>query len=110
MLLDEGLMASRLVMTPELMHLIRSHKETAAYIRRIDSAITDMVQQGIEQGEIAADLNPGAVTLVFDGMISILKTSNVGVFDENRIPDPAVLANTLVTIFERGIRANAAHR
>jgi AcrR family transcriptional regulator len=104
-LLDEGLMASQLIMMPELTQLIRSREETAVCIQRIDSEITALVKQGIEQGEIAADLNPNAVTLIFDGMISIFKTSNIGVFDENRIPDPTVMANTLVTIFERGIRA-----
>ncbi len=99
---EEGVTTSR-PMTPELMHLVRSRKETRAWLERIDAAILELIQQGIQQGEIDPALDPVAVLLAFHGLIHGLKMDTV-LMREVYASNLTDMMHSLATIFERGVR------
>lgn len=88
-------------MNPELMQLISSREETASYIQRIDAAIVDLIEQGIQQGEIDPYFDPKTVTLFFHALIYTLKLE---CFSTLRTSDSTDTEDKLATMFERGIR------
>lgn len=99
-LVDEGITPMR-PMSPELMQLIRSREDTTAYIRRIDAALLALIQQGIQQGEIDPALEPSAIMVSFHALVHTLK---VECFINTRLCSPVSMIDTLVTLFERGLR------
>jgi predicted DNA-binding transcriptional regulator YafY len=68
-------------------------------------ALLAIAQQGIAAGEIDPALDARAVVLAYDGCIHALKLECVAFGDDATMLEPTALAEMLVTIFERGIRA-----
>jgi AcrR family transcriptional regulator len=99
-LMDDGITPMR-PMSPELMQLIRSREDTTAYIRRIDAALLALIQQGIQQGEIDPALEASAIMLSFHALIHTLK---VECLINTELCSPVSMIDTLVTLFERGLR------
>jgi AcrR family transcriptional regulator len=99
MLFEEGVTVYR-PMSPEIIKLIHSNPETFAYVQRIDDTISNLIREGIEQGEIDPKLDPPTVMLALHGMIHALRFETVHV----QISDQATVIHTLLTLFERGIR------
>jgi AcrR family transcriptional regulator len=100
LLFTEGRGAYRPI-DPELIHLISSREETRRYMQRFDSTIRDLVQQGIQQGEINPALDPTAVVLAFHGLIHATKME---IPDTSNSLDAETALSTLVTILEHGLR------
>jgi hypothetical protein len=100
LMIEEGTTSFR-PMTPELMQLISSHPETASCIQQIDSSIQNLVQQGIQQGEIDPTLHPGTVVLAFHAIVHTIKSECLSSVTSD---DPASALETLVKLFERGVR------
>jgi AcrR family transcriptional regulator len=99
MLFEEGVTVYR-PMSPEIIKLIHSNEETYAYVQRIDDTISNLIQQGIEQGEIDPALDPPTVMLALHGLIHALRFETIHV----QISEQATVIHTLLTLFERGIR------
>ncbi len=99
-LFQQGVAAHR-PLTTEMMQLIRSRSETLACIQRIDSAILNLVNRGIDQGEIDPALDTGTLVSLFHGMIHAIKADTIS---ETNTSDPARITATLLAVFERGIR------
>lgn len=87
--------------TPELFRLLCENEGAVRSMRRLDAAIVDLVQQGIARGEIAASLDPPTVVRAFYAMIGSL---HFHAFAHGGEPNPLLMADTLATIFERGVR------
>src|SRR5262245_50790536 len=87
--------------TPELFQLLCSREEALSCIRRIDVAITVLVQAAIASGEIDPQLDPATVTSVFFALVGSLRHAR---FTRTGPPHPAA-GEMLTTIFERGVRA-----
>jgi AcrR family transcriptional regulator len=88
--------------TPELFQLLCSREEPLSCMRRIDAAITALIQAGISAGEIDPQLDPPTVASVFFALASSLRHAH---FTRARAPHPAA-SEMLMTIFERGVRKN----
>jgi AcrR family transcriptional regulator len=87
--------------TPEVFLLICAREEGMNCIRRIDSAITALIQAGIAAGEIDPSLDPPTVASAFYALGSALKHIR---FTRAGATHPAA-ADMLTTLFERGVRA-----
>jgi AcrR family transcriptional regulator len=88
--------------TPELFQLLCSREEALSCMRRIDAAIATLIQSGIAAGEIDPQLDPPTVASAFFSIASSLRHAE---FTRSVKPHPAA-GEMLMTIFERGIRAN----
>jgi AcrR family transcriptional regulator len=99
MLFEEGVTVYR-PMSPEIIKLIHSNPETHSYVQRIDDTISNLIRQGIEQGEINPALDPPTVMLALHGLIHALRFETVHI----QISDQDTVTHTLLTLFERGIR------
>jgi AcrR family transcriptional regulator len=100
LLFTEGRGAYRPI-DPELMQLVSSREETRSYIQRIDAAIHELVQQGIQQGEINPALDPPTVVLAFHGIIHATK---MDFLNESVSFDPETTLATLTMVLEHGLR------
>jgi AcrR family transcriptional regulator len=100
LLFTEGRGAYRPI-DPELIQLVSSREETQHYMQRFDSTIRDLVQQGIQRGEINPVLDPQAVVLAFHGLIHATKMELPGAAISL---DAETALSTLVTILEHGLR------
>jgi AcrR family transcriptional regulator len=98
-LFEEGVTVYR-PMSPELIQVIRSHAETFAYVQRIDDTINNLIQQGIEQGEIDPTFDPATVVLAFHGLVHALRFDALPV----HISEQDAVTHTLLTLLERGLR------
>jgi AcrR family transcriptional regulator len=87
--------------TPELLQLLCSREEALSCMRRIDAAITALIQSGMTAGEIDPRLDPPTVASVFFAVASSLRHAQ---FTRAAEPHPAA-GEMLMTIFERGIRS-----
>jgi AcrR family transcriptional regulator len=88
--------------TPELFQLLCSREEALSCMRRIDAAIITLIQAGMSAGEIDPQLDPPTVASAFFALASSLRHAH---FTRVGEPHPAA-GEMLMTIFERGIRAN----
>jgi AcrR family transcriptional regulator len=87
--------------TPELFQLLCSREEAMSCIRRIDTAITTLVQAGMTAGEIDSRLDPPTVASAFFALASSLRHAQ---FTRATEPHPSA-GEMLMTIFERGIKS-----
>lgn len=92
--------------TPEIFQMICSRDDALDYFQRIDAATMALVEAGIVNGEIDAHLDPNTVVRMFYATLAaghmtppFLKPGHAA---------PTMSAETLVTIFERGVRAQPA--
>jgi hypothetical protein len=70
-------------------------------MRRIDVSITSLIREGMACGEIDPALDPVIVTSAFSAQVNALKF--VYIRDGDAF-NPASATDTLVSIFERGVR------
>jgi AcrR family transcriptional regulator len=100
---DQGALAPR-PWAPEMLQILCSRQDVLDRFQNVDAAIVGLVQQGIALGEIDTRLDPVAVARAFFAMVNTLHAPfMIGL----GTPDPAAVANTLATLFERGVRAQA---
>lgn len=89
------------VWTPEVFQLLCSREDGMNAIRRVDAAITALVEDGLAAGEINAQLQPSMVVAAFHALGSALRHLK---FLHGTLPT-LMEAMTLVTIFECGVAA-----
>jgi AcrR family transcriptional regulator len=87
---------------PEVFNLLCSKPESRAAIEQVTAQIAAVVQAGIMAGEIDATLSPDAVLRAFFSLANAMNQHHVELLT---ISDPHQSAESLVAIFERGIRA-----
>ena len=98
--IDEGTMTLR-PWTPELFQLLCAHEEALSYLRRLDAAVVSLIKDGIASGEIDQSLDPATIVRSFYALVGSL---NFAPFSAGGAPNPAAAVDTLVAIFERGVR------
>lgn len=88
---------------PEMTRLSCEHPEMLQAMRDLDERIGLLIGEGIEQGEIDPALDVATLVRAFYAMVGAIRflphQSSVGE------PNPATAAQTLVTLFIRGVRA-----
>jgi AcrR family transcriptional regulator len=86
---------------PELFQMLCSHQDAVSRMRGLDEAVLRLVQAGMARGEIDPMLKPLAVVRGFYALANSLRFA--AQLDATP-PDPDEYADTLVAMFERGIR------
>jgi AcrR family transcriptional regulator len=89
--------------TPEIFKLLCSREEALACMRRIEAGIIALIQAGIANGEIDPSLDPAIVASAFYALGNAMR---FGRLSRGGLSNPAGAADTLATIFERGVRAD----
>lgn len=97
---DEQSVASR-PFSPDIFRILCGNQQCAEYMQRIEGLIATLFREAMEQGEIAPNLNPKAMVLAFFGIVHAARAAPVFLFTT----DSAVLEETLMSFFERGIQA-----
>lgn len=87
---------------PEIFRLICNDPMAFSHMQRINDRIVALVAQSIAEGTISAQLDPEAVVLAFYGIASSLHKSQI---TSALLSDPREVAQSLVEIFTRGVRA-----
>lgn len=110
--IDNGALSPR-PWSPELFQVIRHRQEVVARLHQVTIGISDLVKAAMQSGEINARLDPGTIVRVF---FSLIHTLNSPFFKPHLIDsaissgptalNPAIVADTLATIFEQGVRAS----
>jgi AcrR family transcriptional regulator len=85
---------------PEVFRLLCNDPEALACLNEIGRRTTDLVQAAIAAGEIDPGLDPQGVVNALYGLASGLHKGQIA----NFAGDPERMAETLLTIFERGVR------
>ena len=98
--IDEATMDIR-PMKPELFDLLCNHDEACKLLDFIDESVVSLVHAAVAEGEIDPALDPPTVVRAF---YALVHTFNIGNFSRGGDADPACMAHTLATIFERGVR------
>jgi AcrR family transcriptional regulator len=93
------------IITPELIHLLRTNDACHAIMRHADAAVLAMFRQAQEQGEIDTALDPVTLSWLFGALTAVQR---FGHFSTATPPSPATMLDTLLTFFERGLRAPRA--
>lgn len=98
---DRGALSPR-PWAPEVFQMLCGHAEVRERLGQIDSGIKRLVHEARASGEINPNLDPVVIVRVFFTLIHTLKAPlpfEVGV------PELSAVADTLATIFERGVQA-----
>lgn len=88
--------------TPELIHLLRTDETCNAIMRHADAAIVSLFKRAQSQGEIDPSLDPVTLSWLFGAFTAVQK---FGHFSSATPPSPTAMLDTLLTFFERGLRA-----
>jgi AcrR family transcriptional regulator len=91
--------------SPEVFQLICTRKEVVERMRTNEAVLVDLIRQAIVAGEINRVLEP---VLILRAFFAILNALHLPYLGSTGIPTPSTVADTLVTIFERGVRAPEA--
>jgi AcrR family transcriptional regulator len=86
--------------SPELFGLICTRADTIELLRSFDSMISQLVTAAIAHGEINPTLDPPTVVRSFYGLMTALHAAPF----VNGQPDPERAADTIVTLFQQGVR------
>jgi AcrR family transcriptional regulator len=87
--------------SPEVFQLICMREEVVERMRSNEAVLIDLIRQGIMAGEINRMLDPVLILRTFFAILNALHLPYLG---SATIPNPSTVADTLVTIFERGVR------
>lgn len=90
------------IITPELIHLLRTNEACHATMRHVDAAVLSLFKQAQEQGESDPSLDPVTLSWLFGALTAV---QHFGHFSSATPPSPAAMIATLLTFFERGLRA-----
>jgi AcrR family transcriptional regulator len=88
--------------SPEVIQLVCMREEVVDRMRAHEASLADLIQSGIASGEINASLDS---TLILRAFYAILNALHLPFIGGTGDPNPGVAVDTLVTIFERGVRA-----
>ena len=91
--------------SPEVFQLVCMREEVVERMRANEAVLVDLVRQGITAGEINRVLDP---VLILRAFFALLNTLHLPYLGSTGIPNAGTVADTLVTIFERGVRAPEA--
>ena len=90
------------IVTPELVHLLRTNELCNGIMRHADAAVIHLFKQAQTLGEIDPSLDPVTLSWLFGAFTAVQK---FGHFSSATPPNPAAMIDTLLTFFERGVRA-----
>jgi AcrR family transcriptional regulator len=88
--------------SPEVFQVICMRKEVVQRMQGNEAVLADLIQQAISSGEINSALDPVLILRAFYAMLNALHMSFLG---GAGVPNRDTVVDTLVTIFERGVRA-----
>ena len=91
--------------SPEVFQLVCMREEVVERMRANEAVLVDLIQQGIMAGEINRALDPVLILRAFFAILNALHLPYLGGMGA---PNPGTVADTLVTIFERGVRVPEA--
>lgn len=99
---DRGALSPR-PWAPEIFQLLCQHPQMQARFDQIDTSIKRLVHEARVGGELNPALDPVVIVRTFFALITTLKAPLPFEVGE---PEPSIVADTLATIFERGVRAS----
>ena len=91
--------------SPEVIQLVCMREEVVERMRTNEAVLVDLIQQGILAGEINLALEPVLILRAFFAILNALHLPYLGGMGA---PNLGTVADTLVTIFERGVRVPEA--
>jgi hypothetical protein len=91
--------------SPEVIQLVCMREEVVERMRTNEATLVELIQQGIIAGEINLALDPILILRAFYAILNALHLPYLGSMGA---PTPSAVADTLVTIFERGVRVPEA--
>jgi AcrR family transcriptional regulator len=91
--------------SPEVFQLVCMREEVVERMRDNEAVLIELIRQGIVAGEINLALEPVLILRAFYAILNALHLPYLGGM---AAPNPGAVADTLVTIFERGVRAPEA--
>ncbi|NOK63651.1 MAG: hypothetical protein GFH27_549297n7 [Chloroflexi bacterium AL-W] len=86
---------------PELFHLIRNHSQAMEALIRLDAAVTALIQEGMDMGEIDPSLD---ITTLAHAFYSLTSACKFMLLDDTNPPDINRVVDTLVTFFLNGVQ------
>jgi AcrR family transcriptional regulator len=86
--------------SPDIIQLVCMREEVVERMRTHEVKLVELIQQAIAAGEINRALDP---VLILRAFYAILNSLHVPFLGGMGTPNPNTLADTLVTIFERGV-------
>ena len=87
--------------SPEVFQLVCMREEVVERMRANEAVLFDLIRQGIVAGEINRVLDP---ILILRAFFAILNALHLPYLGSMGVPNASTVADTLVTIFERGVR------
>jgi AcrR family transcriptional regulator len=91
--------------SPEVFQLVCMREEVVERMHANETVLVDLIRQGIVSGEINRALDPVLILRAFYAILNALHLPYLGGMGA---PNPNAVADTLVTIFERGVRVPEA--
>ena len=91
--------------SPEVIQLVCMREEVVERMRNNEAVLFNLIREGITCGEINRVLDPVLILRAFYAILNALHLPYLGGMGA---PDPSAVADTLVTIFERGVRVPEA--
>jgi AcrR family transcriptional regulator len=88
--------------SPELIQLVCTREEVLDRMRGNEAVLVDLIQRGVAGGELNPALDPVLILSAFYALLNALHLPFIG---NMGAPNPDIVVDTLVTIFERGVRA-----
>jgi AcrR family transcriptional regulator len=101
--LDRSFTAMQLWM-PEIVHMLKGHKEHMEEICKIDAVVVDLVRQAISDGEIDPQLDSPSVVRIF---YALFMSPNVGRLSLTGAPSPETMPDAVAVFFRRGMEPRA---
>ena len=99
---DRGALSPR-PWAPELFQLLCQHPRVRDRLDQIHESVQRLVHEARAGGELNPALDPVVIVRVF---FTLLHTLKAPMLFEVGQPEPSAVADTLATIFERGVRAS----
>jgi AcrR family transcriptional regulator len=88
--------------SPEVIQLVCTREEVLDRMRANEAILVDLIQRGVAGGELNSALNPVLILRAFYALLNALHLPFIG---DMGTPKMDTVVDTLVTIFERGVRA-----
>lgn len=97
---DEGMTTLRPMM-PDLKHIVCEHSEVLERMQQLHNVVLALIKDGIREREIDPALDPSCVARIFFVLLGALRPPP---FDLHETIDITNIAQTITTIFSRGVR------
>lgn len=86
---------------PEMLLLLDGSVLARERLQQIDNAVATHIREAMAQGEIEPTLDPASIACAFH---ALAHTSKIGHRSVVNAPDPATLADTVITLFVRAVQ------